>query len=90
MAKKWKVEYKTQLITENDFIDPDGYSSIVFTNFGTDKAFILNDIELEEGKTEYMIELPNVAQKQKINVKFEGGAGLTQKVVARKIYYFEN
>ena len=88
MEKRYKARYKTKLFTENGFLEPDGFSSVVFRNIGSDEATIMNDIPLTtDGEDFAFINREFVEIREKIAIKFE--TVVAPKALALMIYYDE-
>lgn len=86
--KKYGCRTKTQVLTANGFITPDGFSSIVFRNIGSDEAKIFRDIPLSTGGEDYaVINREFVEITERISVTFDTTA--SPKVVVLMIYYDE-
>lgn len=88
MAKRYKARYKTKVFTENSFLEPDGFSSVVFRNIGSDEATIMNDIPLTTFSEDFaLINREFVVIQDKISVKF--ATSIAPGVIAIMVYYDE-
>jgi len=84
--KKINVEYRTDIITENGYVKPDGFSSIEFQNPGSDDAVILEHIPLAAGGDPVVfINRPGEIIKNNFPVKFS--TATAPMVVIIKTYY---
>jgi hypothetical protein len=88
MAKRYKARYKTKVFTENSFLEPDGFSSVIFRNVGSDEATILNDIPITIfGEDFAFINREFVVIQEKIPVKFI--TTVAPRAIAIMVYYDE-
>jgi hypothetical protein len=88
MAKKYKARYKTKIFTDNSFLEPDGFSSVVFRNIGSDEVMILNDIPLTIfGEDFAFINREFVVIQEKIPIRFL--TTTAPRVIAIMVYYDE-
>jgi hypothetical protein len=88
MAKRYKARYKTKIFTENGFLEPDGFSSVIFRNIGSDEASIMNDIPLTTLSEDFaFINREFVVIQDKITVKFN--TTVSPRVIAIMVYYDE-
>jgi len=88
MAKKYKAWYKTRILTENSFLEPDGFSSVIFRNIGGDEVSIMNDIPVTTlGEDFALINREFVVIQEKIPVKFAAATNPRLRVIM--VYYDE-
>lgn len=89
---KLNVHYKTEIITDDDVIRPEGFASIYFRNEGDDTLNILNDIEIttfdsNPDKAEFFFINREIHQINiDIPVKF-AGVGVAPKLLVLKTFY---
>lgn len=84
--RKYLVNYKTQIITENGFLEADGFSSVKFINIGSDEAYILKNMPLTTSGETFSLENREFVEiSQNIPVEFVTTAN--PKVIAIKSYY---
>jgi len=85
--KKYRVEYKTKIFTENGYLVPDGFSSVVFRNIGSDEAKIMKDIPVTTSGEDYaLINREYCIIDYSITVEFE--TTTAPKVLAVMVYYY--
>lgn len=81
------VNYRHTIVTSNDVIEPDGFSSIEFENIGNDNAYINQSIPLTANSLKRKFENdPDEIIKEKFSVNFAGNA-TDKKVLVIKTYY---
>ena len=81
-----KVSYKTQVFTENEFLEQDDFTSVTFINQGLDNVTILKDILIEPEKQFALINEEGTIIDQQIPIEF-AESGATKKLIALKVYY---
>ena len=81
-----KAEYKTKVFTENGYLDADGFTSVVFFNYGADIAYLFNDVKIEQDEDHAIINKETVQIDGNIPVTFADGS-TDKKVVAFMTYY---
>jgi hypothetical protein len=85
--KGFKINYKTEVLTENTTVVPDGYCSIEFENIGDDGATLMNDIPLSPGnRARSFVNVPPDVIKEKMKLAFAGKSE-NRKVLVIKTYY---
>lgn len=85
MDFKYKVSYKTELLTENSMIRPDGFSCLSFRNQGESNVIINRSIKIAPGESLFINEKPIVSINSDMIIHFTG-QGLNELVVIYSFY----
>ncbi len=87
--KKFKVNYRTEIVSESTTIIPDGYTSIEFENIGEDDAALMDLIPLNPAnKARTFTNVPPDIISERMKLSF-GGKSESRKVLVIKTYYTE-
>lgn len=85
--KHYFVTYRQEIITENNIVRADGFSSISFENIGTDNALLNSVIPLNNvGIAREFIEKPYCVIKDNFVISFEGVDADTRILVVKSYY----
>lgn len=87
--KKFKVNYRTDIISENTTIVPDGYTSIEFENIGEDDANLMDLIPLNPAnRPRTFTNVPPDTISERMKLSF-AGKSQSRKILVIKTYYNE-
>lgn len=85
----WIVNIKTDILIKNQFIRPDGFSSIVFENIGEDPCTIMDSCPVNpENKAREWLNRPGEILTTQIPVIFENKSA-DKRLLITKIYYLK-
>lgn len=82
----WKTTSKNQVITENQNLQPDGYSQLLLKNIGDCDCTVNDNIPLPAGDTFSWENDPGIVIDETTFVRFVGD-GLVKKVLVVKTYF---
>lgn len=82
-----KAILKTEVLSANAIIEPDGFTSIRFINTGNDNAKILDNIPILSTKEFFVENLPGTIIEMPIAIKFAGTGDKPGMVVVKYYYY---
>lgn len=82
----YKATSKNQIITENTYIQPDGYSQLLLKNIGDCNCTVNDNIPLPAGDTFSWDNEPEIVIDETTSVRFIG-EGTVKRVLVLKIYF---
>lgn len=84
---EWFVNYRSEIINKNTFINPDGFASIILENIGEDKVSIFDSLPVNpENSARQFLNRPGELFSSRIPVQFSNQSQNKQLLVI-KIYY---
>lgn len=84
---QWFVNYKSEILSKNTLIAPDGFSSIVFENIGEDPCSIFDSLPVNpESRSREFLNRPGELFSSRIPVMF-GNKSENKQLLVIKIYY---
>ena len=82
----YKATLKQRIITTNEIIKPDNFSSWEIINYGTNAVIVNDAIILNTGERFKLDLMPNVTFDSLIQIKFDTSENGTSKAAILKLY----